>query len=264
MSQIQASLATVINTLQQKTNGPNTRSAKPSGFQMSSNTGNFGKGDEVQLKTVQQVITTLVKQLSGNKDSQSQSQPDVSGNKSSAAGAKASGGSNPANKTISGTPNNDFLFHAGDDEEIVGGKGDDILIGLGNDNELKGGGGSDVIISIGNDNELKGGSGPDLLISFGNDNEIKGGSGNDVILFGGKNNDVKGGSGDDVITSLGPNGNAIDGGSDFDTVEYPVPNNYTISPPLGANGQADPNVTYTVTGPGGTDTIKNVEKIIIT
>lgn len=109
--------------------------------------------------------------------------------------------------------------------------------------------GNDTISGLDGPDTLLGGAGRDVLYGLGGHDVLDGGAGNDK-LYGGAGNDIlrpdSGGIGDDLI----------DGGSDWDTVDY-------SSAAVTRGVRVDLRITTAQKTLGaGTDTIRNVEMVI--
>jgi Ca2+-binding RTX toxin-like protein len=172
-------------------------------------------------------------------------------------------------QTLTGTTGNDFL---------AGGPGDDTLSGLGGDDVLQGGAGNDTMDGgPGTDNAFydnatsgvtvslaisgpqnTGGAGTDTLSNIENlygspfGDTFTGDGGANSILGNGGNDVLSGGAGNDYLSG-GPGNDTIDGGAGIDTAAFSGPlASYTIVNNAG---------TLTITGPDGSDTVTNVEKL---
>lgn len=102
----------------------------------------------------------------------------------------------------------------------------------------------------GGDDFLYGGAGADNLIGGDGNDVLSGGAGNDLLDGGSGQNSIDGGAGNDFING-GVGQNSIDGGSGVDVVIFA--NTFAAHQYGFANG------AITVTGPAGTNNIKNVE-----
>lgn len=133
---------------------------------------------------------------------------------------------NSGNNKLYGTDGEDYVYGQEGDDTLFGGSGNDYLYGKTGNDVLVGGFGDDVLV---------GGAGNDML---------KGNAGNDLFL-----QDDNGGVGND----------AIDGGIDFDTVQYGsmvghldvFSVNVDLNQGKAYKGQAQ-----------GVDTLKNIENVI--
>lgn len=194
---------------------------------------------------------------------------------------------------LRGNEGNDQLFGKGESDNLVGGPGDDVLDGGDGDNDTAwykngqelgginvnlatgivsddGFGNTDTLISIegiegsehadtiiGNEvrNVLIGNDGDDLIQGGAGDDHIEGRNGNDQA-FGDEGNDwLSASDGDDLL----------DGGADSDTVDYQsyVGTTSGISVDLSVlvNAGGHSNVAVASDGFGGTDYLRNIERI---
>ena len=128
-----------------------------------------------------------------------------------------------------GFPNDGTLVGTAGNDLIIGNDGNDVLSGLGDPDIIRGKEGDDT---------LNGGSGDDLL---------EGGDGNDILNGGTGTDAMRGGAGDDMMN----------GGEGVDFVQYSGKRDaYTVTLVNKTTGE------ITVTGPDGTDTLRNVEQIV--
>ena len=117
-----------------------------------------------------------------------------------------------------------------------------LFIGYGTQIEnAVGGNGGDVLIGSALANRIDGG--------FGNDT-IQGGAGNDTLLGQDGSDDLSGGPGDDLL----------DGGDGFDRAIFPFASSSAVARAELLPGGAG----LIVTGPGGTDRLRNVETLVFT
>lgn len=122
-----------------------------------------------------------------------------------------------------------------------------VFIGYGTQIEnAVGGNGGDVLIGSALANRIDGG--------FGNDT-IQGGAGNDTLLGQDGSDDLSGGPGDDLL----------DGGDGFDRAIFPFASSSAAArADLPFGGPLSSGDGLIVTGPGGTDRLRNVETLVFT
>lgn len=183
----------------------------------------------------------------------------------------------PITNYVYGTPNNDTIEGTPGQDVISAGAGDDIIRpGLGNDT-IDGGGGRDTVVFTGTMAQstvtLNGGTvtvtGPGgtdaltnverlqfsdgtLIVGAGGGQYFAGTANADTLSGTAFNDEIDGLGGDDVIHA-GAGDDLIDGGAGFDTVIFAgARSSFTLS----HNG-----ATMTVTGPTGTDVLRDVERL---
>lgn len=143
---------------------------------------------------------------------------------------------------INGSVTNDLISGGGGGDVLFGHDGDDILDGGKGSDVLDGGTGADVLYGGSGNDALYGGVGDDWLDGGSGADTLDGGDGADTLLGGSRDDILIGGAGDDFL----------DGGKDFDTAVF-------------SGNWADYSVEVVdrfdirITGPDGTDTIRNVE-----
>ncbi len=175
--------------------------------------------------------------------------------------------------SLDGGAGNDSLVADGYGNLLLGGPGDDWLDGgLGNAT-LDGGDGANWLhvagyndsISAGDGNNSVSGTEGNATIWLGNGanqvalagwgNRVTTGNGADgITLAGGGNATISSGGGDDVIALGSGGGDSVDAGLGTDSVTY---SGNASAYALHANGDG----SVTVNGPGGTDTLRNVEAL---
>ncbi|RZJ96584.1 MAG: hypothetical protein EON88_06850, partial [Brevundimonas sp.] len=189
--------------------------------------------------------------------------------------------------TISGAAGNDTISAGDGDDVITGGQGNDTIDGgAGTDTAVFGGtiaqstvnqipsgawqvvgpDGTDVLSQVeylrfADGTLIVGGGGGQLFTGTANadavtgtafNDQINAGAGADTINGAAGNDTINAGDGDDVITG-GAGNDAIDGGVGNDTAAFSgLRSAYTLSTTAGVT---------TVTGPDGTDTLTNVERL---
>jgi serralysin len=183
--------------------------------------------------------------------------------------ASLGGGGAVPGATLNGTAGNDFLVGTGGDDHISGLAGDDVLRGGAGNDTLDGGPGTDnafyddassgVTVSLAvSGPQDTGGAGTDTLVSIENlygssfGDTLTGDDGSNSILGNGGNDVLNGGGGNDYLMG-GPGADTIDGGDGIDTAVF--------SGPLASYSVVANAGTVTVSGPDGTDTLTNVEKL---
>ncbi|MFI4881182.1 MAG: hypothetical protein ACIAQU_01205, partial [Phycisphaerales bacterium JB064] len=162
---------------------------------------------------------------------------------------------NLANETATGQGNDTVVGV----ENVIGSQYGDTLDGDDAANTIEGGAGADVIDGGAGSDTLVGGSGNDTIDGGSGADVITGGTGHDVLRGGSGNDTIDGGTGNDTIDAgsgndliLGSAGNdVIDGGTGFDTVDYSA-----------ATGSMNVNLANQTATGMGSDTIRNVEKVI--
>ena len=174
-----------------------------------------------------------------------------------------------------GGAGNDFL---GSIENLIGSAFDDTLTAAAAGSSLQGSGGNDVLVSGAGADALDGGTGSDtasyvsatsgVTVSLavpGVQNTGGGGSDTltsienligsnfaDTLTASGAGSSLQGGGGDDTLI-VGPGNDALDGGTGTDTAVF-------------SGNQSSYSITgvgsdLTITGPDGTDTLSNIEKL---
>ncbi|MFC7378182.1 M10 family metallopeptidase C-terminal domain-containing protein, partial [Brevundimonas sp. GCM10030266] len=182
------------------------------------------------------------------------------------------------NDQINGGAGVDTINGAAGNDTITGGDGDDVITGGAGNDAIDGGAGSDTAVFSGNRSAytlstangvttITGPDGTDTLtnverLQFADGyfdmtgapivNTINGTPNADVLVGTNGVDAINGGDGDDVITG-GLGNDTINGGAGMDTAVFAGPvSAYTVV----TNG-----ATTTVTGPDGTDTLTNVERL---
>ncbi len=180
--------------------------------------------------------------------------------------------------TLNGDAGNDVLNGGTGTDTLNGGDGDDTITGGGANDTINGGLGTDTAVYSGNRSaytiSVSGGvttvAGPDGTDSLTNverlqfadqvtdatgaplNGAINGSAGADILNGDAGANTINGLAGDDIING-GAGNDTIDGGDGTDTAVFSgVRSGYTVS----TSGN-----TTTVTGPDGTDTLTNVERL---
>ena len=151
-------------------------------------------------------------------------------------------------------------------ENAVGTKFDDILIGNALDNKLEGGAGNDTLRGGGQGDHLDGGSGGDTADYSTSDEAVSvslavGAASDGDLLFNIEN--VTGSAHDDTLTGDrrnnvlkgGPGDDTLDGGPGTDFAYY--------DGPVTVTDNADGTLTVTSEGNEGTDTLTNIEFVMI-
>ena len=160
---------------------------------------------------------------------------------------------------ITGRGGSDLIFGGDQDDQISGddgfggADGEDFIYGKGGADSIYGGAGDDYLIG---GYRMDPGAQPGDLGDY-----LDGGAGNDR-LFGGDGDDTLiGGIGGDTLQGDAGN-DTIDGGDDFDTVVYRYD---TVAGPVQVDMSRLASGTFTIDdGRGGTDTVSNVEKLVVT
>lgn len=183
--------------------------------------------------------------------------------------------------SVYGGTGNDTVTLAGWGNYVDGGAGNDLVIEPGKRSDATfwyaGGawhvkfgynGGSDTIV---NAETLRfAGGGADLDISAAalltgvvmqgdqtGHSTINGLGGNDSVMASGHNNTLMGGDGNDAFAVGGAGGDSIDGGAGFDTVTF----NFARQ---GAEIVANLDGSFSIHGPNGWDSLRNVERAVFT
>lgn len=161
---------------------------------------------------------------------------------------------------INGTSDDDLISGLGNNDRLSGGDGDDVLIGGDGNDRLDGGRGRDTASYAGESGDVTvdlnnrraqntGAAGRDTLRNIEN---ITGGDGDDTLTGDGNANRLDGGQGDDTLRG-GRGDDVLDGGAGSDTAIYDsVMAASAIVYDAGSGA-------FTITGPDGTDTLRNVE-----
>jgi len=106
----------------------------------------------------------------------------------------------PADETLNGTSDADFIFGADGNDILNGLDGDDSLSGGNQNDTLNGGAGLDNLNGGSGDDVLNGGDDNDLLIGFSGNDTLNGDGGNDVLRSGAGIDTFDGGSGQDRVS----------------------------------------------------------------
>ena len=138
----------------------------------------------------------------------------------------------------------DFAIIVGNNAQIRGGAGNNMVYGDYTD--------QNIVLGVGNDT-LHGGGGNDYIGSLGGNDLLYGDAGNDTLSGGEGNDSLFAGDGNDWLVG-GAGNNLLDGGAGDDTVE--LSGNYAQYTIGTYNSTTN---SYTITGPGGTDTLTNIE-----
>ena len=101
---------------------------------------------------------------------------------------------------------------------------------------------------------LYAGAGNDIVVATGGNNEIHGGGGNDYIIGSSGNDHAYGDSGNDTFVASYGN-DTLDGGTNINTAYY---GNLLAGISFGSDGVTKPNSS----GPNGTDTLVNIQRIV--
>ncbi|MDB5738993.1 MAG: outer rane adhesin like protein [Alphaproteobacteria bacterium] len=152
---------------------------------------------------------------------------------------------NLENVDTSATSSNNTLTGNASNNVLTGGAGDDTLIATAG-NDVLDGKGNTIVGDTADFRNFAGG----VTIDLTNAGAQSLGGGNSVTLANIEN--LTGGAGNDTFTGNAGN-NKFDGGAGIDTVLFSV---QPTAANVGWNGTA-----FTVTGPDGTDTVKNVENL---
>lgn len=135
---------------------------------------------------------------------------------------------------------NDVVFAGTGNDVVNGGDGTDLLLGEDGNDVLRGDAGQDTLLGGADNDVLQGGDdGDDLCGGEGND-VLQGEDGADFLVGGAGDDNIDGGEGDDTAS--------FDGDVDDYTITVEVDDDF--------------NRTFTVTGPDGTDTVRNVETLL--
>ncbi len=158
-------------------------------------------------------------------------------------------------QSLTGTSGSDILSGGSQNDTIIGLAGNDTLSGLAGSDSLDGGDGNDFLSGYsgnegvgGNDaaDTLLGGNGSDTLRGFDGDDSLVGGDGDDNLRGDAGNDTIDGGAGNDGV------------GYRFDNIGLNKGISFSASAVVA-------NQTVTLSdGRGGTDTLSNVEYVIIT
>ncbi|MFZ4526355.1 MAG: beta strand repeat-containing protein, partial [Chlorobium sp.] len=141
----------------------------------------------------------------------------------------------------------DFAIIVGNHAQIRGGDGDNMVYGDATDQNIVLGAGKDT---------LHGGGGNDYIGSTLGNDILYGDAGNDTLSGGEGNDSLYGGDGNDLLIG-GAGNNLLDGGAgDDDTVQFS--GNYAQYTIGAYNSTTN---SYTITGPGGADTLTNIEHL---
>ncbi|CAL1691560.1 hypothetical protein MMB232_01704 [Brevundimonas subvibrioides] len=197
------------------------------------------------------------------------------------------------NDTLYGLGGNDELTGGRGDDHLYGGTGNDILVGSSGSNLLDGGDGADtvqfeaagttgvvvdlrlgtatradgvdtlrsietIVGTMANDT-LNGDDSANVLSGRGGSDTINGFGGDDFLSAGREASVLNGGAGNDILRA-GDGNDSLDGGEGDDTADYSLLASFAASQ---FTLRID-NGVVTVSGPsglGGTDTLRNIEKI---
>ena len=160
-----------------------------------------------------------------------------------------------------GTANsgNDSLIGTEGDDSIDAGTGDDTVDALGGDDAVLGGTGDDVVTAGLGDDKVDGGSGDDVLDGDDGDDALDGGSGDDSLVGGAGADEIDGGSGDDSLVG-GADDDILDGGTGRDVAFYlGESGQYLVNGEAVGAGETSLDAPSIITGPDGTDDVRNVE-----
>ena len=153
---------------------------------------------------------------------------------------------------ISGGDGNDRIWAEGRDRFQTVGLGNDTIHGDGGADIIYGGAGADLLYGDDGADTVTGAAGADTLSGGAGTDDLSGGQGDDLISGDADADSLKGDAGADTLTG-GAGNDTIDGGADLDVAVFSgVRSAYTVT-------IAGPTVT--VTGPDGTDTLNNVERL---
>jgi Ca2+-binding RTX toxin-like protein len=158
-------------------------------------------------------------------------------------------------QSLTGGSGNDILSGGSQNDTIDGMAGDDTLSGLAGSDSLNGGDGNDFLSGYSGNEGVGGNDAADTLLGGAGNDTLRGFDGNDSLVGGDGDDNLRGDAGNDTI----------DGGAGNDGVGYRFDN---IGLNQGASFSASvvvANQTITLSdGRGGTDTLSNVEYVIIT
>lgn len=162
--------------------------------------------------------------------------------------------------TLYGMGGDDILDGLEGADFLYGGDGNDTLFGGSGNDTLDGGAGRDRLSGGPGLNQMDGGAGDDVLVGGLDADVILGGDGADILYGGGGADRLTGGAGDDYInlgssTVHGQGGDAIDGGAGNDTVAINLRRSEILI--------STENGVVTIRGPGGNDTLVNVEHLVL-
>ena len=139
------------------------------------------------------------------------------------------------NAAVDSLGGNDVVIGLDDDNQLLGGNGNDVLLG---------GVGADILVGDDGNDLIEGGLGTDTIEGSGGNDRLFGQGGDDVINGGAGDDEIHGGSGNDVIN----------GGTGTDVVVVEGARAQYVVQAVNGNG-------FALIGPGGTDTIFEVEVV---
>ncbi|MGQ3047657.1 MAG: hypothetical protein ACT6Q8_19450 [Niveispirillum sp.] len=158
-------------------------------------------------------------------------------------------------------------------QSLTGGSGNDILSGGSQNDTINGMAGDDTLSGLAGSDSLNGGDGNDFLSGYSGNEGVGGNDAADTLLGGNGNDTLRGFDGDDSLVGGDGDDNlrgdagsdTIDGGAGNDGVGYRFDNiglNNGIS--FSASAVVANQAVTLSDGRGGTDTLSNVEYVIIT
>ncbi|MGB8327901.1 MAG: peroxidase family protein, partial [Steroidobacteraceae bacterium] len=112
---------------------------------------------------------------------------------------------NADDDTIWGDGGNDIIDGGGGNDNLFGGKGDDLITDQAGANVVHGDEGNDTILMGKGDDVIFGGDGNDYISAGGGADSVVGGAGNDIVFGGEGADEIQGNQGDDWIEG-GPDG----------------------------------------------------------
>ncbi|AUN33484.1 hypothetical protein C0V82_24365 (plasmid) [Niveispirillum cyanobacteriorum] len=158
-------------------------------------------------------------------------------------------------QSLTGSSGSDILSGGSQNDTIIGLAGNDTLSGLAGSDSLEGGDGNDFLSGYSGNEGVGGNDAADTLLGGAGNDTLRGFDGNDSLVGGDGDDNLRGDAGNDTI----------DGGAGNDGVGYRFDNiGLTQGISFNASTAIFNQTTTQSDGRGGTDTLSNVEYVILT